>query len=66
MLISGASQRLDVNELKKYTKYIGGFSGSSSTIKNFWAMVEKEFSDDEQGKLLKFVTSCPRPPLMGF
>ena len=47
MLISGAQQRLDVNELKKYTKYIGGFSGSSSTIKNFWQMVEKEFTDDE-------------------
>ena len=29
-------------------------------------MVEKELNEDEQGKLLKFVTSCPRPPLMGF
>lgn len=29
-------------------------------------MVEKDFTDDEQAKLLKFVTSCPRPPLMGF
>lgn len=66
MLISGAQQRLNVADLKKYTKYIGGFSSSSSVIKNFWAIVDKEFSDDEQAKLLKFVTSCPRQPLMGF
>jgi ubiquitin-protein ligase E3 C len=55
-----------MNELKKYTKYIGGFSGSSSVIKTFWTLLEKDFSEDEQGKMLKFVTSCPRPPLMGF
>ena len=66
MLISGAQQKINVGELKKYTKYLGGFSSSSSTIKTFWTMVEKELNEDEQGKLLKFVTSCPRPPLMGF
>jgi hypothetical protein len=66
MLISGAQQRINVLELKKYTKYMGGYSGSSSCIKMFWVLFEKELSDDEQGKLLKFVTSCPRPPLMGF
>lgn len=60
MLISGAQQGLNVKDLMKHTKYIGGFSASSSTIKNFWKMVETEFSPEEQSKLLKFVTSCPR------
>lgn len=32
----------------------------------FWKMVDTEFSDDDQAKLLLFVTSCTRPPLMGF
>ena len=35
-------------------------------MKMFWTIVEKEFDEEEQGKLLKFVTSCPRQPLMGF
>ena len=47
MLISGAQQRLNVTDLKKYTKYIGGFGGSSSCIKNFWTLVEKEMTEEE-------------------
>ena len=39
--------KLDVGELKKYTKYIGGFSASDSKIKMFWQMVEKDFNEDE-------------------
>jgi ubiquitin-protein ligase E3 C len=54
MLISGAAQ------------YIGGFSSSDSRIKMFWSIVEKDLDEADQGRLLKFVTSCPRPPLMGF
>lgn len=53
-------------ELRKFTKYIGGLSGSSGCVKMFWAILEKEMSEEEQAKVLKFVTSCPRPPLLGF
>lgn len=66
MLISGASEKINIAELKKYTKYIGGFYPGDSKVKMFWKIVEQEFSDDERAKLLKFVTSCPRQPLMGF
>jgi ubiquitin-protein ligase E3 C len=66
MLISGASKKINVASLKKYTKYMGGFSSSDSKIKMFWKIVETEMSEDDQSKLLKFVTSCPREPLMGF
>ncbi len=45
---------------------MGGYSASDSRVKMFWKMVEIEFTDEEQSKLLKFVTSCPRQPLMGF
>lgn len=51
---------MNVVDLKKYTKYIGGFSSGDSKIKMFWNIVEKELTEEEQGKLLKFVTSCPR------
>lgn len=34
-------------------------------IKVFWRVVEG-FTDEEKRKLLKFVTSCSRPPLLGF
>lgn len=40
MLISGAQQRLNVADLKKHTKYIGGYSSSSSVVKQFWTILE--------------------------
>ena len=64
-LISGASSTIDVNEWRKYTKYIGGFDSNSKMIKMFWKVVE-EMTDKERSLLLQFVTSCPRQPLMGF
>eukprot|EP00349_Pseudokeronopsis_sp_Brazil_P010163 CAMPEP_0202980266 /NCGR_PEP_ID=MMETSP1396-20130829/86219_1 /ASSEMBLY_ACC=CAM_ASM_000872 /TAXON_ID= /ORGANISM="Pseudokeronopsis sp., Strain Brazil" /LENGTH=110 /DNA_ID=CAMNT_0049720123 /DNA_START=767 /DNA_END=1096 /DNA_ORIENTATION=- len=66
MLISGKQQSIDVKDLQKYTKYMGGYSSWDSKIKMFWKVVETEFSDDDRSKLLKFVTSCQRQPLMGF
>ena len=66
MLISGAAKRIDVADLKKYTKYIGGYDSSSSVVKWFWKFVEKDMTDHDHSKLLMFVTSCPRSPLLGF
>ena len=45
---------------------MGGYSGESRVIKQFWKLLESRMNEDEQSKLLKFVTSCPRQPLMGF
>jgi hypothetical protein len=47
MLISGASQRINVNELRKYSKYMGGYSSSDSKIKMFWKIVETEMNEDD-------------------
>lgn len=43
----------------------GGYSATHPVIQIFWEVVEG-FTDDEKRKLLKFVTSCSRPPLLGF
>lgn len=32
----------------------------------FWDILQNEFSNEELGLLLKFVTSCSKPPLLGF
>jgi len=66
MLISGETKRMDVADLKRNTKYIGGYSSSSSVIKWFWKFVEKDMTEHDHSKLLMFVTSCPRSPLLGF
>lgn len=44
---------------------VGGYSADHPVIKIFWRVVEG-FTDEEKRKLLKFVTSCSRPPLLGF
>ncbi|XP_076671002.1 ubiquitin-protein ligase E3C [Andrena cerasifolii] len=65
VLISGAQIPVDVNDLKFHTNYTGGYAPDHPTIAAFWKVVN-EFSDLQKGQLLKFVTSCSRPPLLGF
>ncbi|MCJ8731205.1 hypothetical protein PDJAM_G00196620 [Pangasius djambal] len=65
VLISGAHVPICLDDLKKFTNYSGGYSPTHPVIKIFWEVVEN-FSDEEKRKLLKFVTSCSRPPLLGF
>ena len=66
MLLSGAQKSMDCKELIRHCQYKNGWSGSTKQVKWFWKLVEKDMSDDDRSKMLKFVTSCPRPPLMGF
>ncbi|XP_033021687.1 ubiquitin-protein ligase E3C [Lacerta agilis] len=65
VLISGAQVPISLDDLKTFTNYSGGYSADHPVIKIFWRVVES-FTDDEKRKLLKFVTSCSRPPLLGF
>ncbi|XP_017762268.1 PREDICTED: ubiquitin-protein ligase E3C [Eufriesea mexicana] len=65
VLISGAKIPVDVNDLKLHTIYTGGYTTDHPTITSFWKIVN-EFNDQQKGQLLKFVTSCSRPPLLGF
>lgn len=65
ILISGAEIPVDIDDLKRHTKYSGGYHENHPTIKLFWQVVE-EFNDEQRRSLLKFVTSCSRQPLFGF
>nr|XP_010961270.2 ubiquitin-protein ligase E3C isoform X2 [Camelus bactrianus] len=65
VLISGAQVPISLEDLKSFTNYSGGYSADHPVIRVFWRVVEG-FTDAEKRKLLKFVTSCSRPPLLGF
>ena len=61
----GAGAGFDVEDLRQYVRYSGGYREDSSTVKLFWKVLA-EMSPTELGQLLRFVTSCSRPPLGGF
>ncbi|XP_030752735.1 ubiquitin-protein ligase E3B isoform X2 [Sitophilus oryzae] len=65
-LISGDNVPLDLKDLRKNCQYYGGFHDSHRVICWLWDILEKDFNDDERGMFLKFVTSCSKPPLLGF
>ncbi|XP_066601185.1 ubiquitin-protein ligase E3C [Prorops nasuta] len=65
VLISGAQIPVDVNDLMLHTNYTGGYTSDHPTITAFWKVVN-EFNNLQKSQLLKFVTSCSRPPLLGF
>jgi len=57
--------KIDVEDLKRHTRYIGGYTLIDRTIDRFWKVVES-LDSVQQAKLLRFVTSCERPPPLGF
>ncbi|XP_032084909.1 ubiquitin-protein ligase E3B [Thamnophis elegans] len=65
-LISGDNAEIDLEDLKKHTVYYGGFHGSHRVIIWLWDILANDFSPEERAMFLKFVTSCSRPPLLGF
>ncbi|KHG27780.1 E3 ubiquitin-protein ligase UPL7 -like protein [Gossypium arboreum] len=64
-LLSGGDHDIDVDDLKNNTRYTGGYSEGSRTVKLFWEVMNV-FEPKERCMLLKFVTSCSRAPLLGF
>ncbi|KAI9001958.1 hypothetical protein BC832DRAFT_593809 [Gaertneriomyces semiglobifer] len=64
ILLGGVSTPIDVEDLKKHT-VLAGYEPTDKTIQLFWNVVS-EFSDEDRRSLVKFVTSCSRPPLLGF
>lgn len=65
LLISGKQGKIDLDDWRSNTRYTGGYSEDTLVIKWFWTAVS-ELDAEEQGKMLQFVTSCPRAPLLGF
>eukprot|EP01135_Chromosphaera_perkinsii_P005098 Nk52_evm9s316 gene=Nk52_evmTU9s316 len=64
-VIAGDNNGIDFKDLRRNTKYINGYHDSHSVVKWLWDCVS-EFSGEDQGLFLKFVTSCSKPPLLGF
>lgn len=69
-LISGTSTSIDIEDLRHNTIYggtyqIGDDGQEHPTVQLFWKIM-KDFSDGERRAVLKFVTSTPRAPLLGF
>jgi ubiquitin-protein ligase E3 C len=65
VLIGGLEVPIDPMNLKQFTTYGGVFDPQHPTIILFWQVVE-EMTQDQLKLLIKFITSVPRPPLLGF
>uniref|UniRef100_A0A2P2I5M6 Ubiquitin-protein ligase E3B n=1 Tax=Hirondellea gigas TaxID=1518452 RepID=A0A2P2I5M6_9CRUS len=65
-IISGDNVEINLKDLRRHTHYYGGFHDSHRVISWLWDILDKDFTSDEHSKLLKFVTSCSKPPLLGF
>jgi ubiquitin-protein ligase E3 C len=65
VLIGGVEIEIDTQDLQQHTTYGGIYDPEHPTIKLFWKVVQ-EMSQEELKLLVKFVTSVPRPPLLGF
>ncbi|PGH16813.1 hypothetical protein AJ79_01457 [Helicocarpus griseus UAMH5409] len=69
-LVGGDAGEIDVADLRRNTVYsgvyvIGDDNQEHPTIKLFWEVLQG-MTNAERAKLLKFVTSTPRAPLLGF
>lgn len=62
----GVDAPIDITDLRQHTVY-GGFEGEEAhpTISMFWRVVSS-FTPSQRASLIRFVTSCSRPPLLGF
>jgi ubiquitin-protein ligase E3 C len=56
---------LNITDLQQYVIYAGGYSADHPVVHGLWQALES-FTPRQQADFLKFVTSCPRPPLLGF
>lgn len=65
LLIGGEDRVIDITNMKANVGYAGGFAESQPYIQEFWKIIGN-MSSEQQQKFLKFVTSCPRSPLLGF
>lgn len=69
-LLGGDSSEIDIDDLRRNTQYSGIYAVGDDheehpSVKFFWDAMYS-FSDADRRKVLKFVTSTPRAPLLGF
>eukprot|EP00658_Telonema_sp_P-2_P046198 TRINITY_DN3430_c0_g1_i7.p1 TRINITY_DN3430_c0_g1~~TRINITY_DN3430_c0_g1_i7.p1 ORF type:complete len:330 (-),score=83.00 TRINITY_DN3430_c0_g1_i7:145-1134(-) len=64
-LLNGNSDGdFEVDDLRQHVS-LKGYSDSHETIRNLWKVLA-EFTPHQRSQFLSFITSCPRPPLLGF
>lgn len=63
-LIKGSEEPIDINDLRSNTVY-SDYHEKDLAVQYFWQALES-FDQPTRAALLKFVTSCPSPPLLGF
>lgn len=69
-LVGGDSSEIDVDDLRNHTEYsgvyeIGDDGEEHPTVQAFWEVMYG-LEDHEKRDVLKYVTSTPRAPLLGF
>lgn len=64
MLISGGENDVNIQDWKENVEY-GGYFDDDTTVVYFWEVIS-EMTPEERFKLIKFVTSVSRAPLLGF
>ncbi|KAF9903122.1 hypothetical protein EC991_004148 [Linnemannia zychae] len=64
VMLGGAQTGISLKDLQQNVVY-SNFERTDPTIEYFWSVVE-EMSEEDRRLLVKFVTSCARPPLLGF
>jgi ubiquitin-protein ligase E3 C len=69
-LVGGDSSEIDIEDLRQNTIYsglyeIGDDGQEHDTIKIFWKVM-RSFTDAQRRDVLKYVSSTPRAPLLGF
>jgi len=65
ILLGGVNAPIDLVDLREHTNYGGLYDDNAPTIVAFWNVVNS-FDQEQRRALLRFVTSCSRPPLLGF
>ncbi|GAA5908908.1 hypothetical protein JCM8208_005615 [Rhodotorula glutinis] len=66
VLVGGTEDPIDIDDLRAHTVYSGWSADENTpTIRAFWDVVSS-FGKEDRAKLVRFVTACERPPLLGF
>jgi ubiquitin-protein ligase E3 C len=65
VMISGVSGGIDIEDLRRNSRYAGGYLPMDTHTSRFWQLLA-ELEDADRARLLRFVTSCERAPSLGF
>jgi ubiquitin-protein ligase E3 C len=66
ILVSGDNTGINIEDMKANVVYNGVYDIEHPTIKLFWTVVEQDLKSEDIVALVRYVTSCSRPPLLGF